>query len=65
MMEICEVRDECPVDTYPVVTEYCVNKNLDETNRDIYEQDIETNRDAMKMITEECPYGHDDDKKKN
>ena len=35
MMNICEVIDECPDDTSPVVMEDCVNKNLDETHRDV------------------------------
>ena len=60
MVEICEVRYEYPDETSPVVMEYCVNKNLDETNRDISEHDIETNRDAKKMVIEECLDGHDD-----
>ena len=64
MMDIFEVRDEFPDDTYPVVMEYFVNKNLDETHKDISENDIETNQDAMKMVIEECPDGHDDDKGK-
>ena len=29
MIDICEVRYECPDGTSPVVMEYCVNKNLD------------------------------------
>ena len=46
--------------------EDCVNKNLDETHTYIFEHDIETNWDAMKMVIEEFVYGHDDDKiKKN
>ena len=65
MMDICEVRYECPDDTSPVVMEDCVNNNLDEIHRDISEHDIETNHDAMKTVIEECPDGHDDDKKKN
>ena len=48
MMEICEVRDECPDDTYPVLMGNFVNKNLDEIHRDISGNDIETNWDAMK-----------------
>ena len=35
MMQVCEVRDECPDETSPVVVEDCVNKNLDEINIDI------------------------------
>ena len=38
-----------------------VNKNLDETHKNIPEHDIETNQDSMKMIMEECPDGPDDD----
>ena len=64
-MEICEVRYECPDDTSPVLTEYGLNKNLDEIHRYIYEHDIENNRNSMKIVTEAFPYGHDDDKKKN
>ena len=33
MMELCKLRDEFPHDTYPVVMEYCVNKNLDDISR--------------------------------
>ena len=44
--------------------EYYVNNNLDETHRDISEHDIETNRDIIKMVIEECPGGHDDDEGK-
>ena len=33
MMEVCEVRDECPDDTSQVVTEDCVNNNLYDTSR--------------------------------
>ena len=29
MAEICEIGYECPDESYPVVMEYCVNKNLD------------------------------------
>ena len=50
MMDICEVKDECPDGKSPVVVEYCVNKNLYETHRDVYEHDKETNRDTMKMV---------------
>ena len=42
-----------------------VDKNLDETHRDVSEHDIETNWGAMKMVIEEGPYVHDDDKKIN
>ena len=49
MMATCEVRDEYPDDSYPVVMKYFVNKNLDETHRYISERDIETNLDAMKI----------------
>ena len=65
MMELCKLRDEFPHDTYLVVMEYCVNKNLDETQRDISEHGIETNWDAMKMVIEECPDDQDDDEKKH
>ena len=41
--------------------EDCVKKNLDEIHRYFIEHDIGTNRDAMKMVIEECPYGQDDD----
>ena len=60
MMDICKVRDECPDGTSPVVMKDCVSKNLYETNRDFYEHDKETNRDAMKTIIEEFPDGRDD-----
>ena len=49
MMEKCEVRDEYPSDSSPVMMEDFVNKNLDEIHRYIHEQDIETNWGAMKM----------------
>ena len=42
-----------------------MNKNLDETNRYVSEQDIETNQDAMKMVIEECPNVHDEFERKN
>ena len=45
--------------------EYCVNKKLDETYRDISEHDIETNLNATKKVIEKYPDGHDGDKKKN
>ena len=61
MMKICEVRNECPDNTYPFVIEDCVNNNLDEIHRDITEHEIETNRYAMKMVIEECSDGQDDD----
>ena len=64
MMEICEVRDECPYDTSIVVMEDCVNKNMDEIHRYITEHDIETNWYSMKMAMEEFPDGQDDDEKK-
>ena len=60
MMEICEVRYECPDDISPVSMEDFMNKNLDETNRYVSEQDIETNQDTMKMVIEECPNGYDE-----
>ena len=40
MMNIFEVRDEFHDDTSTVVMKYCVNKNLDETQRYISEHDI-------------------------
>ena len=52
-----------PDGTYPVVMEYCVNKNLDETYRYVSENDKETNRDAMKMVIEEFPDDLDEDEK--
>ena len=33
MMELCEVGDEFPDDTYPVLMEDCVNKNVDDITR--------------------------------
>ena len=33
MMELCEVIDEFPDDTYPVVMEDCMNKKLDGITR--------------------------------
>ena len=62
MMEKCEVRDEYPSDSSPVMMEDFVNKNLDETHRYISDHDIETNWCAMKMVIEELPDGHHDDK---
>ena len=53
MMEICEVRYEYTDDSSTVVIEDFVNINLYETHRDISEHDIETNRDATKMVIEE------------
>ena len=43
---------------------YCVNDNLDETHRDISENDIETNWYSTKMVIGKYPDGHDDDEKK-
>ena len=63
-MTSCEDRYEYPYDSYPVVIEYCLNKKLDETQRDIYEHDMETNLNTTKMVIEKYPDGHDDDKKK-
>ena len=65
VVEICEVRYEYSDDSSPVMMEYFVNKNLDETHRDIFKHDIETNRDATKMVIEKFSDGHDDDEKKN
>ena len=50
MMEIFEVRHECPHDKYLVVMEDCVNNNLDDTHRYISEHNIETSCYAMKMV---------------
>ena len=61
MVNILEIRDEYPDDSYPVVMEYCVNNNLDETHIYISEYDIENNQDSMKMVTEKLPDGHDND----
>ena len=52
MMDICEVVDECPDGTSPVVMEDYVNKNLYETHRDVSEHDKENNEGAMKMVIE-------------
>ena len=52
MMDMCEVRDKYPDESSPVVMEYYVNKNQDETHRYMSEHDIETNQDAMKMAIE-------------
>ena len=65
MVQIFEVRDEYPDDSSTVVMEYCVNENQDETQRDIYEHDIETNRDAMKIVIKKFLDGHDYDEIKN
>ena len=62
MVDICEVRYEYPDYSSKVAMVDSVNKKLDETHRDISENDIETYRDAMKMVIEEFPDGHDDDK---
>ena len=48
VVEVCKIRNEYPDDSSPVVMEDCVNKNLDETHRDIYEHDIETNLNEKK-----------------
>ena len=32
-MEVCEVIDKCPDDTYPVVTEICVNDEYEDSIR--------------------------------
>ena len=39
MMDICEVRDECPDGTSPVVMGDFLYKNSDEIHREIYEHD--------------------------
>ena len=64
VVEICDVRDKYPDDSYQVVMEDCVNNNLDETHRDISEHDVATNMDATKTVIEKFPDGHDDDDKK-
>ena len=33
MMEVCEVRYECPYEKSPTVMENCVNENLDDISR--------------------------------
>ena len=40
-----------------------MNKNLDETHRDISEHDIETNLNATRVVIEKFPDGHDYDEK--
>ena len=46
--------------------EDCVNNNLEEIHRYINENKTETNRDAMKMVIEECQDDQDYfEKKKN
>ena len=65
MMDICEVRDECPDGTSSVVMEDCVNKNLDETHREIYEYDEETNRDTIRTVIEELPDGRNCNERKH
>ena len=64
-MATCEVIYEYPDDSSPFVMEDFVNNKLDETQRDIFEHDVETNLNSMKMVIEKYPDGHDDDKKKN
>ena len=61
MMDICEVRYEYPDDSSTVMTEDCVNKNLDETHTDISEHDKEINWDAMKTLIEVFPESCDYD----
>ena len=61
----CEVRDEYPDYLSPVVMEYCVNKKLDETHRDISEHDIENNLNTTKIVLEKYPDSHDDGDNKN
>ena len=63
-MAICEVIDGYRDDTSTVVMEDFVNKKLDETHRDIYEHDIDTNMNATKTVIKKYPDGHDDDEKK-
>ena len=62
MVDICEVRYEYPDYSSKVAMVDSLNKKMDQTHRDISENDIETYRDAMKMVIEEFPDGHDDDK---
>ena len=50
-MDVCEVIDG----TSTVVMEDGVNKIFDETHRECFEHDKETNPYAMKMVIEECP----------
>ena len=50
VMSTCEVRDEYPDDSSPVVMEDCVNKKLDKTHRDISEHEIETYLNATKIL---------------
>ena len=64
MVEICEVRNEYPDASYPVVMEDCVDNNSGETQRNMFEQNIKTNLDATKMVIETFLDVHDDDKKK-
>ena len=45
--------------------EGCVNKNLDETHRYISKHVIKPNWDAIKMLIEEFPDGHDDEERKS
>ena len=63
VVEIYEVRYECSDDSYAGVMEDCVNKNLDVTHIYVYEYDIENNVDAIKMVIEKFPDGHDDGEK--
>ena len=58
--DICEVIYQYPDESSPIVMEDGVNKNLDETHRDISEHDIETYMDATKMVIEKYPDGHGD-----
>ena len=51
-MATCEVRDEYPDKSSPVVTEDCVNKKLDETHTDISKNDIETIMSTKKRVIE-------------
>ena len=62
-MDICEFRDEYLDDASLVVMNDFVKNKLDEIHRDIYDHDIETNRDAIKMVIEEFSDDHVDDKK--
>ena len=65
VVEICEVRYEYNDNSSPAGMEDCVNDNLDETHRYIYEHNIETNTNATKMVIEKYLDGHDDDEEKN
>ena len=50
MMEVCEVRDKCTDTTSTVVMEDFLNKNLDEIQRDMTENETETNWDTLNKV---------------